>query len=63
VSSSVSSFIENFSKVDIDNRDDVTVNNYRPYTHNVIRICDEAGNCEDDITSFTYNIYANNTDA
>jgi hypothetical protein len=63
VSSSVSSFIENFSKVDIDNRDDVTVNNYRPYTHNVTRICDEAGNCEDDIRSFTYNVYANNTDS
>ena len=59
-SGSVSSFLEDFSKVDVDNRNDVTVNNYRPYTHNITLVCDEAWNCVNDIKTFTYNIYANN---
>jgi hypothetical protein len=41
-SGSVSSFVEDYSKVDVDNRNDVTVNNYRPYTHNITLVCDEA---------------------
>ena len=62
-SGSVSSFVEDYSKVDVDNRNDVTVNNYRPYTHNITLVCDEAWNCVNDIKTFTYNIYANNSDA
>ncbi|MDD2907715.1 MAG: hypothetical protein PHH98_03685 [Candidatus Gracilibacteria bacterium] len=45
---------EDISKVD----NYRTVNNYRNYTYNITNICDEAGNCTINPTSFNYNVYA-----
>ncbi len=46
---------ENISKVDTSDR---TSNNYRNYLYNITNICDEAGNCTVNPTSFSYNVYA-----
>jgi hypothetical protein len=51
---------EDYSKVDVESRNDVTVNNYRPYSHIIKKVCDEAGNCANNLKTFTYNVYANN---
>lgn len=45
---------ENISKVD----NSRTVNNYRSYSYNITKICDEAGNCLANPISFTYNVFA-----
>lgn len=37
---------------------DRTANNYRDYTYNITRVCDEAENCTNNIKTFTYHVYA-----
>jgi hypothetical protein len=33
-------------------------NNYRDYTYNITKVCDQAGNCTNNIAVFTYHVYA-----
>ena len=56
------SIVHDYSKIDINNRNDVTIKNYRPYSYKITKVCDEAWNCSNDLKTFTYNIYANNID-
>ncbi len=59
-SSTSSSLNKNVDISNVDN--DINSNNYRDYTYNITKVCDQAGNCTNNIADFTYHVYANNTD-
>ena len=45
-----------FNIQNVDN--DRNNNNYRDYTYKITKVCDEAGNCTNDIAEFTYHVHA-----